>query len=221
MSISVATGSALRVAAPFARSGSQQQVLPPTAGSAVVAPRVEPWRAASVSLDTTRIASVDRQARAGAIASELSGSREASASPDLKKFSRLNRADLAAMVFSPNGNVSRDDRDSAQAQLAANDGAYLQQADELAVASGDERVRWTAQVALEQAKGVFERTLPDGEITRLKGDIAARTAIFGEPQAISLRYPNGWSSQATVAHAMGVNPGAARVARAYANALED
>lgn len=141
------------------------------------------------------------------------------------RLDRLGRVDLVAIAYRNDGTASRHEVLAAAAQLAANDEAYLQTAKALAASSGDDRVHWAAQVALEQARAPGERTMSDAEVAVLKLGIAATNAAYGEPQSLSLRYPNGWSSSPAAASQPPSSSGPvgiASVVRAYAaSALDD
>lgn len=143
-----------------------------------------------------------------------------------KRLSLLSRSELASVAYGPTGAHTPEDMRSAHAQLAANDGAYLAQAATLAAQSGDERVYWSAQVALDENRSEIERAGPSDEqappldIAGLKRDIAAKTLQHGEQQALSLRYPNGWSAPASAPlpsppDTSAIPAGATRAALAY------
>jgi hypothetical protein len=133
---------------------------------------------------------------------------------------KLDRQQLAAMVYDRDGRFAVEQRSSALAQMQANDREFLERARDLASASGDDRVFYRAVIELEDAKSAVERAMPEGEtgpdVSALRRDIAARTTeLAGAPASLSLHYPNGLAPPARAAVASAVSPGAARVAQVY------
>lgn len=144
----------------------------------------------------------------------------ASPTSGVNHLRRLDREQLAAMVYDRDGRFPLDQRRGALDQLDRNDREFLQRAREMAAASSDDRVLNAALIELEMAKSPIELALPSGsesvDVAALRRDIAVRTNEFGGgPASLSLSYPNGFAAPAANAPANAASPGAARIAGLY------
>lgn len=143
---------------------------------------------------------------------------------DVSQLRRLDREQLAAMVYDRDGRFSLEQRRGALAQLDQNDRDFLQRARDMAEASSDDRVLNMALVDLEMSKSPIERAVPLGseslDVAALRRDVAMRTReLGGAPQSLSLHYPSGFTAPDSDAPANAASAGAVRITSLYRDAL--